>query len=90
MHVDDKRDDYNDCLAKLNFVVEKIISTCITIVGDFNANLSKQSMFDDILLNFCKDNNFDIVDKDIFLQTHIHMLAQHGAQPHNISCCMFI
>ena len=61
----DNRDDYSDCLTKLNVVVENINGTCITIVGDLNANLSKQSMFGEILLSFCKDNNFDIVDKDI-------------------------
>ena len=61
----DNRDDCNDCLAKLNVVIENIKRTCITTVGDINASLSKQAMFGDIFLGFCKDNNFDIVDKNI-------------------------
>ena len=61
----DNRDDYNYCLAKLNVVIENINTTCITVLGDFNANLSKQSMFGEMLLNFCSENNSDIVDKTI-------------------------
>ena len=54
-----------DCLAKLNVVVENINTICITIVGYFNANLSQQSMFGDILQNVCNGSYFGIVDKDI-------------------------
>ena len=54
-------EDYIDSLAKLNVVIEHINSTCITVIGDFNANLSKHSMFGDMLLNFCNENNVDIV-----------------------------
>ena len=61
---DENRDDYIDCLEKLNVVVENINSTYITIVGDFNANLSRGSVFGDILVKFCADNNLNIVDKD--------------------------
>ena len=61
----DNRDDYSDCLAKLNVVIENINTTCITVIGDFNANLSKQSVFGEMLLNFCSENNSDIVDKTI-------------------------
>ena len=61
---DENRDDYIDCLEKLNVVVENINSTYITIVGDFNANLSRNSVFGDILVKFCADNNFKIIDKD--------------------------
>ena len=39
---DENRDDYIDCLEKLNVVVDTINSTYITIVGDFNANLEVQ------------------------------------------------
>ena len=53
----DNRDDYSDCLAKRNVVIENINSTCITVIGDFNANLSKHSMFGDMFLNFCNENN---------------------------------
>ena len=59
------RDDYSDCLTKLNVVIENINATCITVIGDFYANLSKQSVFGEMLLNFCRENNADIVDKTI-------------------------
>ena len=61
---DENRDDYIDCLEKLNMVVENIDSTHITLVGDYNANLSRSSVFGDILVKFCADNNLNIVEKD--------------------------
>ena len=36
----DNRDDYSDCLAKLNVAIENINTTYVTVIGDFNANLS--------------------------------------------------
>ena len=53
----DNRDDYSDCLTKLNVVIENINATCITAIGDYNANLSKQSVFGEMLLNFCSENS---------------------------------
>ena len=50
----DNTDEFNDCLAKLNVFIQSINSTCVTIVGDFNANLSRASSFGDILLKFNK------------------------------------
>ena len=41
-----------------------INSTCIFIVGDFNADISKTSVFGSILHDFCNDFSFSIVDKD--------------------------
>ena len=58
----DNTDEFNDCLVKLNVFIDSINSTCVTIVGDFNANLSRASLFGDILLKFCVDNSIDIVD----------------------------
>ena len=58
----DNTDEFNDCLTKLNVFIDSINSTCVTIVGDFNANLSRASLFGDILLKFCVDNSIDIVD----------------------------
>ena len=58
----DNTDEFNDCLAKLNVFIDSINSTCVTILGDFNANLSRASSFGDILLKFCVDNSIDIVD----------------------------
>ena len=53
----DNRDEFIDCLAKLGVFIDNINSTYITIVGDFNANLSRASLFGDLLLN--------IIDKEI-------------------------
>ena len=60
----DNRDEFIDCLAKLKTFIDCIDSTCITVVGDFNANLSRTSLFGDILQQFCIDNSFCIVDVD--------------------------
>ena len=51
--------------CSFNVVNENINSTCITVICDFNANLSKHSMFGDMLLNFFNANNVEIVDKSI-------------------------
>ena len=56
-----------DCLEKLNVVVENINSTYITIVGDFNANLSRSSVFGDILVKFCADNNLTSLTRIIII-----------------------
>lgn len=60
----DNRDEFMDCIAKLDVFVQNITSTFVTIVGDFNANISRQSVFGDILQKFCIDNNLNIMDKD--------------------------
>ena len=41
----DNRDEFVDCLAKLGVFIDNINSTYITIVGDFNANLSRAAFF---------------------------------------------
>ena len=41
-----------------------INSTCIFIVGDFNADISKTSAFGSILRDFCNYFSFSIVDQD--------------------------
>ena len=41
----DNRDECNDRLAKLNVFINNISSTCVTVVSDFNANLSRTSIF---------------------------------------------
>ena len=43
---DENREDYIDCLEKLNVVVENINNAYITSVGAFNANLSRSSVFE--------------------------------------------
>ena len=51
------------CKKKLRFC-NGINSTCIFIVGDFNADISKTSVFGSILHDFCNDFSFSIADKD--------------------------
>ena len=61
----DNMDELIDCFAKLGVFIYNINSTYITIVGDFNANLSRASLFGDLLLRFCDDNTLNIIDKEI-------------------------
>ena len=61
---EDNRDRFNDCLAKLSVFADNITSTYVTIVGDFNANISRQSVFGNALQKFCSDNNFIMADKE--------------------------
>ena len=61
---EDNRDVYNDYMSKSVAFCNGINSTCIFIVGDFNADISKSSVFGSILHDFCNDFSFSIVDKD--------------------------
>ena len=60
----DNHDMYMDYLSKIAVFTAGINSTCIFIVGDFNADLSKTSTFGSILCDFCHDNSFTIADKE--------------------------
>ena len=60
----DNHDMYMDYLSKIAVFTAGINSTCIFIVGDFNADLSKRSPFGSILCDFCHDNSFTIADKE--------------------------
>ena len=53
---EDHGDVFNDYLTKLNVVVLNINNTYITILGDFNYNIARRSLFGDILQTFCVDN----------------------------------
>ena len=55
---EDNRDVYNDYMSK----IVAFCSTCIFIVGDFNADISKTSVFGSILHDFCNDFSFSIAD----------------------------
>ena len=39
-------------------------SSCVMVTGDFNADISKESVFGDILLNYCNDNSLTLRDRD--------------------------
>ena len=58
----DHCDSFKDCLAKIVVFMQGISSTCIMVVGDFNADLAKYSIFGEILTNYCVDNNLIIAD----------------------------
>ena len=51
-------------MSKIVAFCNGINSTCIFIVGDFNADISKTFVFGSILHNFCNDVSSSIVDKD--------------------------
>ena len=56
-----------------------INSTCIFIVGDFNADISKSSAFGSILHDFCDDFSFSIVDKDYLpAETYTYVSSAWG------------
>ena len=61
------------------------------VIGDFNANLSKQSVFGEMLLNFCSENNSDIVDKNYPPCRHVYT-CQLSMGHHSMarSCCVYI
>ena len=52
------------CLKLLCLRRVYVYSTCIFIVGEINADLSKISYFGSILCDFCHDNSFTIADKE--------------------------
>ena len=61
----DNREQYLDCLAKLQIIINNINSICITIVGDFNASLTTESAFSELLRSFCVDSNLSVVDVEL-------------------------
>ena len=61
---EENRDRFNDYMAKIAIYVDTINSTCVTIIGDFNADISKKSVFGNIFLDFCNEYSLSIYDKD--------------------------
>ena len=49
----DNEEEYLDRLTKLHNLVAECDSTCITIVGDYNANIQKDANFAMLLKGFC-------------------------------------
>ena len=54
---------YHDCLGKLSVFMQETTSTCISVVGDFNADISKTSVFGDILHKYCHDHSLYITEE---------------------------
>ena len=63
---DESWDRFNDYMAKIAVYVDNINSTCVTIIGDFNADISKKSVFGNICLDFHNEYSLSIIlyDKD--------------------------
>ena len=87
---DDNLDKFIDCMAKIATYVNSIDSTCITITGDFNADISINSIFGSILYNFFDEYSLEICDKDLLpADTHFcescmgHNLV---ARSHTVHC----
>ena len=51
-------------MAKIAVYVDTIINTCVTIIGDFNADISKKSVFGNIFVDFCNEYSLSIYNKD--------------------------
>ena len=76
---EDNRDRYNDYMSKIVAFCNDINSTCIFIVADFNADISKSSAFGRILHDFCDDFSFSIVDKDYLpAETYTYVSSAWG------------
>ena len=76
---EDNRDVFNDYMSKIVAFCNGINSTCIFIVGDFNADISKTSVFGTILQDFCNAFSFSIVDKDYLpAETYTYVSSAWG------------
>ena len=64
---DDNRETYMHCLGAIKYLIDEFTTTSFIIVGDWNANLgvTGNSMFSKPILNFCKDNDLVISDKEL-------------------------
>ena len=72
-------DKYQDCLGKLSVFMQETASTCISVVGDFNADISKTSVFGDILYKYCNEHSLHIVDKtSLPTSTYTYVSAAWG------------
>ena len=58
---------------------ESINSTCVTIIGDFNADISKKSMFGNIFFDFCNEYSLSVYDKDnLPIDTYTYVSSAWG------------
>ena len=71
---------FNDYMSKLTIYVDTINSSCVTIVGDYNADISKKSDFENIFLDFCRKFTLAICDQDnLPVDTYIHVSSAWGS-----------
>ena len=54
----DNEDEYLDRLTKLHNIVSECDSSCISIVGDFNANVKPNANFAVVMKEFCEQFNY--------------------------------
>ena len=88
----DKKDTeevYLDRLTKLHNLVAECDSTCITIVGDYNANIQKDANFAMLLKGFCDQfkyiwTSYNKLPKDTY--TYVSdAWGSHSSLDHSIS-----
>ena len=51
-------------MSKIAVYIDSINISCITITGDFNADISKKSVFENTFLGFCREYSLAICDQD--------------------------
>ena len=56
--VQSNEDEYLDRLTKLHNIVSECDSSCISIVGDFNANVKTNANFAVLMKEFCEQFNY--------------------------------
>ena len=70
--------EYLDRLAKLHNIIAECDSSCITIIGDFNANVKTRANFAVLLEEFCEQFSYVWTS----CQRHISMLVMLGVVSH--------
>ena len=66
-------------MAKIAVYVGNINSTCLTIIGNFNADISKKSVFGKSFLDFCNEYALSIYDKDnLPIDTYTYVSSAWG------------
>lgn len=64
---ENNRELYIQCLEALKSIIDEMECTSILITGDWNANLQARgrSLFGNLMVDFCLENNLYIVDKEL-------------------------
>ena len=76
---EENRDRFNDYMAKIAVYFGTINSTCITIIGYFNTDISKKSSLGNIFLDFRNEYSLSIYDKDgIPIDTYTYVSSAWG------------
>jgi len=72
-------DDYCFYLNKIQCIIETASTPYTFVLGDFNANISSDSVFGTELIDFCDTNNLCFIDKYMLLPDSFTYISQaHG------------